>query len=811
MSIGRINKENNVQQAGGYSAPASSASSSQYENVNIDLYKMLEKMGVSVYVYENMSDSEKQNLRNEYIEILNSEKMTGLEVESNPDNQSAEETSMTAEETETKEASNTTPPKPTAEEWKAMTPEERRQYLRDSLPEEIKNLPPEEKEQALKELTINRILQGENITKEQWNKYTERKQNILIEKYESNFRLMVQTGYTENELKNISLAEKIEIEKQRLKELEEKQKALLEEIDARIQEEFDAMASEIENFTDIDEEEEFERIKQQLIESDPLFKENLERIQRGEQLINESSNSLAHMEKGQERIDQKKAQENKIDNDIREVLGLSPDVELTDEQRVEGYEKLLKANKNYFKENPLAENDYLTSQEMIHLGVHGIKFRGEKKLSDIIGINGIEDRLDERDVQIEIGKHLANLSTDEFMEFISSLSATEGRAVIALLNLKPGEHKNPNAPERNNRLGLSNEQVNEFRRALGAEHVASVLALKENCSDDATEISDEIAISLKEQDENFNPDYYIEQTVGENGFYNTEQAARLQRISAELGNKAFTEAIIRYASQREDWDQIKKLVNDYMNSSDKISDEMKDFYNNKVAEITNNSSSTTNSTATQSTTTSTAAQSNTYSNSVETYYDIQSSNNIESYSPVQIMDSYDYNNEKDIQTIIEKAIENPDLISKITNISDIKKVLNYIAENGDKQDLINLIKKRPSLVIEIINAGHLDPKNYLDLFAKIGPEFLQKVARDFNIDNRTISTYFVDNKMPEAIKIATTTNNEELASHILANPSAYGLFNGSDDWYKLHDINNGKKISAPDEYIENETHDIALS
>ena len=226
-------KQQNVQQV--QTTPASSVTPNPIvessKNIVVPVAvdeELLKLLGLTLEQYLQLSDEQKSEVNNQINQIKNPADKTnfgipGLSIEkttteaANDKLTSIENPVEVKAEVQNKENSiikrdDTSKRTITEKDWKQMSPEQRAAYLRSITDEMLKDVPEDQKDAARQELLDNRIKQTRGFSDERWNNMSDERKARLRRNYMADFHMVIENGFTKEDLANLSYADKTKLE-----------------------------------------------------------------------------------------------------------------------------------------------------------------------------------------------------------------------------------------------------------------------------------------------------------------------------------------------------------------------------------------------------------------------------------------------------------------------------------------------------------------------------------------------------------------------------------------------------------------------
>ena len=190
--------------------------------------ELLKLLGLTLEQYLQLSDEQKSEVNNQINQIKNPADKTnfgipGLSIEKTTteaanDKLTAIENPVEVKaEVQNKENSiikrdDTSKRTITEKDWKQMSPEQRAAYLRSITDEMLKDVPEDQKDAARQELLDNRIKQTRGFSDERWNNMSDERKARLRRNYMADFHMVIENGFTKEDLANLSYADKTKLE-----------------------------------------------------------------------------------------------------------------------------------------------------------------------------------------------------------------------------------------------------------------------------------------------------------------------------------------------------------------------------------------------------------------------------------------------------------------------------------------------------------------------------------------------------------------------------------------------------------------------
>ena len=228
-----IKQNMNVQQVqtttSGSVSPGAAAEQNVTVPINIDK-ELLKILGLTVEQYLNLSDEQKLQVNNQINQIKNPADetnfgITGLTVEKTNNTESTLTKALGNIELMQNESlkiqvdadiirrDNETEQKITETDWKNMSADERRAYIKIAADKLLKDIPEEEREDVIKNAIDRKIKEDKGFTDERWNNMSDRRKERLRENLISDFEIAIEKGFlSKDELKTLTYEERLDLE-----------------------------------------------------------------------------------------------------------------------------------------------------------------------------------------------------------------------------------------------------------------------------------------------------------------------------------------------------------------------------------------------------------------------------------------------------------------------------------------------------------------------------------------------------------------------------------------------------------------------
>lgn len=248
---GTIKQNVNVQQVqtppSGSVTPNSTAESSKNTIVPVAIDdELLKLLGLTPEKYALLTPEEKAEVNNKINQIKNSADETnfgirGLSVEKTntkaTDDQLAPIENPIEAKAEVQEQENilnrkdTPTSKITEADWKKMSSDERRTYIRAMTENILKDVPEDKRGELIKAAIDSRIKENRGFTDERWDKMPDGRKERLRERFISDFNIIIEKGFiSKDELKTLTYEERLDLEiaqkENHIKNIEELRKNL---------------------------------------------------------------------------------------------------------------------------------------------------------------------------------------------------------------------------------------------------------------------------------------------------------------------------------------------------------------------------------------------------------------------------------------------------------------------------------------------------------------------------------------------------------------------------------------------------------
>ena len=248
---GTIKQNVNVQQA--QTTPAGSVTPNPIvessKNIVVPVAvdeELLKLLGLTLEQYLQLSDEQKSEVNNKINQIKNSTDETnfgikGLSVEktttkvANDKLTSIENPVKVKAEVQQQESilkrEDTSTPKITEADWKKMSSDERRTYIRAMTENILKDVPEDKRGELIKAAIDSRIKENRGFTDERWDKMPDGRKERLRERFISDFNIAIEKGFiSKDELKTLTYEERLDLEiaskENHIKNIEELRKNL---------------------------------------------------------------------------------------------------------------------------------------------------------------------------------------------------------------------------------------------------------------------------------------------------------------------------------------------------------------------------------------------------------------------------------------------------------------------------------------------------------------------------------------------------------------------------------------------------------
>ncbi len=299
--------------------------------------------------------------------------------------------------------------------------------------------------------------------------------------------------------------------------------------------------------------------------------------------------------------------------------------------------------------------------------------------------------------------------------------------------------------------------------------------------------------------------------------FDADNAALINRTTLETGNVDLAEAAINGVGEREDAQEVFAISNKQIANSNKISDEMKEFYaqNSIVAlkspEARQAQTDDLGKYKLESFDKGTQKGFETVrlneSKVSEKSFDTVQKSTSETFTKVTSSDpkvttfveetkKIDWDSAEGTQKFVELADQHSYEFSKVLNQlsnTDKEKVIDKFCQNASAQQILKLIQNNPSLYSEILKSSGSKLNIFSEQIFKIlisNGEDMVKIAKDLNIN----LFEFAETNKEFATKIALKTQNESFARKMLKDSVFYGILPGAKDYNDLCQLASQKNI-----------------
>lgn len=251
MALGDSTIKQNMNVTPAQTAPSSVVTSGAADSASIVVpvavdEELLKLLGLTLEQYLQLSDEQKNEVNNQINQIKNSTDETnfgikGLSVEktttevANDKLTSIENPVKVKAEVQQQESilkrEDTSTPKITEADWKKMSSDERRTYIRAMTENILKDVPEDKRGELIKAAIDSRIKENRGFTDERWDKMPDGRKERLREKFISDFNIIIEKGFiSKDELKTLTYEERLNLEiaqkENHIKNIEELRKNL---------------------------------------------------------------------------------------------------------------------------------------------------------------------------------------------------------------------------------------------------------------------------------------------------------------------------------------------------------------------------------------------------------------------------------------------------------------------------------------------------------------------------------------------------------------------------------------------------------
>ena len=188
--------------------------------------ELLKLVGLTPEEYLQLTDKQKAEVNDQLNQIKNSSDTTnfgikGLYVESNsnivdgklPSIENPIETKEEIkEQNELIKSEITKNREITESDWKKMSSEERRAYIKTMLDDVLKDVPEEKRGELIREFVDKRLKENRGFSDERWEKMSADRKERLRDRFFSDFSLAVENGFTKEEFEALSYEDKLHLE-----------------------------------------------------------------------------------------------------------------------------------------------------------------------------------------------------------------------------------------------------------------------------------------------------------------------------------------------------------------------------------------------------------------------------------------------------------------------------------------------------------------------------------------------------------------------------------------------------------------------
>ena len=251
MALGDSTIKQNMNVTPAQTAPSSVVTSGAADSASIVVpvavdEELLKLLGLTLEQYLQLSDEQKNEVNNQINQIKNSADETnfgirGLSVEKTntkaTDDQLAPIENPIEAKAEVQEQENilnrkdTPTSKITEADWKKMSSDERRTYIRAMTENILKDVPEDKRGELIKAAIDSRIKENRGFTDERWDKMPDGRKERLRERFISDFNIIIEKGFiSKDELKTLTYEERLDLEiaqkENHIKNIEELRKNL---------------------------------------------------------------------------------------------------------------------------------------------------------------------------------------------------------------------------------------------------------------------------------------------------------------------------------------------------------------------------------------------------------------------------------------------------------------------------------------------------------------------------------------------------------------------------------------------------------